>query len=102
LLILAVALIVVGPEKLPELARSLARQVVELKKAANTLRDSLSEAAEEEPWERVSPETPRLAEKEAPGDAGLFEEAAPAVDETATGQAARDDGPEDGDGQRRA
>jgi sec-independent protein translocase protein TatB len=41
ILIMAVALIVVGPEKLPGLARSLAKQLVELKKAANVLKESL-------------------------------------------------------------
>jgi len=43
ILIMAVALIVVGPEKLPELAKGLAKQLIELKKAANVLKDSLNE-----------------------------------------------------------
>jgi len=43
ILILAVALIVVGPEKLPGLARSLAKGIVELKKATNTLKESLQD-----------------------------------------------------------
>ncbi len=43
ILIMAVALIVVGPEKLPELAKGLAKQLVELKKAANVLKESLNE-----------------------------------------------------------
>jgi TatA/E family protein of Tat protein translocase len=43
ILIMAVALIVVGPEKLPELARGLAKQLVELKKAANVLKETLHE-----------------------------------------------------------
>jgi sec-independent protein translocase protein TatB len=43
ILIMAIALIVVGPEKLPELAKTLARQIVELKRAANALKDSLQE-----------------------------------------------------------
>ena len=43
ILIMAVALIVVGPEKLPELARGLAKQLVELKKAANILKETLHE-----------------------------------------------------------
>lgn len=38
---MAVGLIVVGPEKMPELARSLAKGVLELKKAANALKESL-------------------------------------------------------------
>ena len=43
IVIMAVALIVVGPEKLPELARGLAKQFFELRKAANVLKDSFSE-----------------------------------------------------------
>ena len=41
--ILVLALIVVGPEKLPDLAKTLARQMLELKRAANTLKESLRE-----------------------------------------------------------
>lgn len=43
LVILAVALIVVGPEKLPELARSLAKGLNELKKSVNQVREELGE-----------------------------------------------------------
>lgn len=43
IVILAVALIVVGPDKLPELARSLAKGVNELKKTLNQVKDSLNE-----------------------------------------------------------
>ena len=41
LLILAVALIVIGPKKLPDLAKSLGRAMGEFKKATNELKDSL-------------------------------------------------------------
>lgn len=43
ILILALALIVVGPDKLPELARSLAKGVMELKKTAEGFKESLNE-----------------------------------------------------------
>ncbi len=43
ILILALALIIVGPDKLPDLARSMAKGVMELKKTAETLKKSLSE-----------------------------------------------------------
>lgn len=43
ILILALALIVVGPEKLPELARSLARGIMELKKTAEGFKEQLKE-----------------------------------------------------------
>ncbi|MCI5164622.1 MAG: twin-arginine translocase subunit TatB [Candidatus Electrothrix sp. GM3_4] len=43
IVILAVALIVVGPDKLPELARSLAKGVNELKNTMNQVKESLNE-----------------------------------------------------------
>ena len=43
ILIMALALIVVGPDKLPDLARSLAKGMLELKKTAEGLKDSFSE-----------------------------------------------------------
>ncbi|MBU0481885.1 MAG: twin-arginine translocase TatA/TatE family subunit [Proteobacteria bacterium] len=57
ILIMGIALIVVGPEKLPELARGLAKQVLELKKAANLFKESLKEEADDsKPWEQNLPE----------------------------------------------
>jgi Tat protein translocase TatB subunit len=41
LLILAVALVVLGPKKLPELARSLGRGLAELKKTTNDLKQNI-------------------------------------------------------------
>ncbi|HDO30125.1 MAG TPA: twin-arginine translocase subunit TatB [Desulfobacteraceae bacterium] len=41
--ILVVALLVVGPDKLPGLARSMAKWTVEMKKTVNELKDSLTE-----------------------------------------------------------
>ncbi len=46
IVILAVALIVVGPDKLPDLARSLAKGVFELKKTMNEVKASLTEESE--------------------------------------------------------
>ncbi len=43
ILILALALIVVGPDKLPDLARSVAKGVMELKKTAEALKKNLTE-----------------------------------------------------------
>jgi sec-independent protein translocase protein TatB len=47
ILIMAVALIVVGPDKLPELAKSLGKGIVELKKAASSLKESFEEDGED-------------------------------------------------------
>ncbi len=43
IVIFAVALIVIGPDKLPELARSLAKGLFELKRTLNEMRGSFSE-----------------------------------------------------------
>lgn len=58
ILIMALALIVVGPEKLPDLAKTLAKQLMELKKTANDLKDSLQEELKEA--ERASEESEQL------------------------------------------
>ncbi len=42
LLILVVALVVLGPKKLPELARSIGKGLVELKKSAEELKEHLN------------------------------------------------------------
>lgn len=54
ILILALALIVVGPDKLPDLARSVAKGILDLKKTASTLKDSLTE--EGSPLADIKPE----------------------------------------------
>ena len=54
ILIMALALIVVGPDKLPDLARSLAKGLMELKKTAEGLKDSFSE--EGNPLDDVLPD----------------------------------------------
>jgi len=46
IVILAVALIVVGPDKLPGLARSLAKGLVEMKKTLNQVKESLTQEDE--------------------------------------------------------
>ncbi len=54
ILILALALIVVGPDKLPDLARSLAKGILELKKTAEGLKASFTE--EGNPLDEIRPE----------------------------------------------
>ncbi|MBI5558388.1 MAG: twin-arginine translocase TatA/TatE family subunit [Deltaproteobacteria bacterium] len=56
ILILALALIVVGPEKLPDLAKTLAKQFLELKKTANALQQSLRDEMKEADREAARPE----------------------------------------------
>jgi Tat protein translocase TatB subunit len=53
ILIMAIALIVVGPDKLPELARSLGKGIVELKKAAAGLKETLHEDDDSSDWQEA-------------------------------------------------
>ena len=53
LVILVVALLVFGPDKLPELARGLGRGLAEFRRASNDLRRSVMEATSDEP--RIQP-----------------------------------------------
>ena len=46
IVILIIALIVVGPERLPDLVRALGRSVAELRSAANELKASFDEEAQ--------------------------------------------------------
>ena len=59
LLIMALALIVIGPDKLPDLARSLAKGLLDLKKAAESLKTSFSE--EGNPLDEIRPELEEAA-----------------------------------------
>jgi sec-independent protein translocase protein TatA len=55
LLILAIALLVLGPERLPEVIRAGAKLMRELRAASNTVMRELSDAMEDEPkQDRVS------------------------------------------------
>ena len=66
LVILAVALIVVGPDKLPEMARSLARGLFELKKTAESVKEELM--AENNPMIELKKTAEDLKEGLLPGN----------------------------------
>jgi TatA/E family protein of Tat protein translocase len=87
LVILVVALLVFGPSKLPELARSLGRGLAEFRRASLDLRQSVMEATEEKPPEkggRTPAERVKAlaagapAERGAGGESGAEAPAAPA------------------------
>jgi sec-independent protein translocase protein TatA len=59
LIILVIALIVVGPQKLPELAKSLGRGFAEFKRTADEFRGSLTAEMLTEPNERATPSSSR-------------------------------------------
>ncbi len=55
LMILVVALLVLGPKRLPEIARSLGRGMSEFRRASNELRSTLSEPLDEPADSRPEP-----------------------------------------------
>lgn len=61
LLIMALALIVVGPDKLPDLARTIAKTIVDLKKTAEGLKESID--TEINPLSDIKPELEDAAKK---------------------------------------
>ena len=83
LVILVVALLVFGPAKLPELARSLGRGLAEFRRASSDLRQSVLEATEERRIE--PPEKPSAAKPEPEKGRGVEEPAAPAPRDPAGG-----------------
>ena len=72
ILILVVALLVLGPKKLPEIARSLGRGMAEFRRASNEFTRTLSASLEE------PPAAPPAAPAKPPVDGTIPTEAAPA------------------------
>jgi TatA/E family protein of Tat protein translocase len=71
LIILVVALLVLGPKKLPEIARSLGRGMAEFRRASTELRNTLTAPLEEPPQtpnERPAPQPPSDEESKKPAD----------------------------------
>ncbi len=66
IIILAVALLVLGPKKLPEIARSLGRGMAEFRRASSELRNTLT-APLDEPPEAPAPK-PEPEPKSKPAD----------------------------------
>lgn len=58
LLILGIALIVLGPERMPEVIRGAAKLMRELRAASNAVMRELSEAMDEDDQQRDRPRTP--------------------------------------------
>lgn len=69
IIIMVIALVVMGPQKLPELARSLGKGLAEFKRASNDFRRSMEEEA------RIVEEKERLAKEAAVKEAAEPEKA---------------------------
>jgi sec-independent protein translocase protein TatA len=67
IVVLLIALIVVGPKRLPELGRSIGRALTEFRKVQSDVRDTLRFGAEDEPT-FVSPTKARNAPPAQAGD----------------------------------
>ena len=67
LVILVVALIVLGPKRLPEIARSLGRGMAEFRKASNEFTRTLSASIEEPPPQPAPPQQPTPPKAPDPG-----------------------------------
>jgi sec-independent protein translocase protein TatA len=82
IVILVIALIVIGPQKLPDIARSLGKGLAEFKRASDDFRQNISDEA------RSAEETERLAREAAEKEKALKEsEAAYAKAEAAKKEA---------------
>jgi TatA/E family protein of Tat protein translocase len=92
IVILVVALLVFGPSRLPELARSLGRGLAEFRRASSDLRQSLMEATEEP---RVEPPRPAGSPRdpERPEQAAAAPEAEQAQPERAPAEEATGSAP---------
>jgi sec-independent protein translocase protein TatA len=74
LVILVVALLVFGPDRLPELARNLGKGLAEFRRASSDLRRTVLEAAEPQ---RTPPASPAALPPPTPGPADEVAAAAP-------------------------
>lgn len=72
LVILALALIVLGPKKLPELARALGKGIAELRRATDELKDEfqqMEQGIEDSPPQTASKDDPFLEKPAEPSSA---------------------------------
>lgn len=77
IIIMVIALVVIGPQKLPEMAKSLGKGLAEFKKASNDIRNNFEAEA------RASEEKARLAQEEAAQTAAAEKEKEPVAAEKA-------------------
>ncbi|MFW5930901.1 MAG: Sec-independent protein translocase protein TatB, partial [Desulfosalsimonas sp.] len=75
ILILAVALIIFGPKKLPDLARSLGKAIGEFKNATQDFRDSMDDEIKDvkKPFDDVARDVKQLGESEGTKTGDTFE-----------------------------
>lgn len=94
LIILVVALIVFGPKRLPDLARSLGKGIAEFKKASEEVRKGIEDAVQEEEKPTTPPkEHTAAAPNPQPADSVIYASANPEAGLTETQHSGQDDTP---------
>ena len=89
LVIFVIGLLVLGPKRLPGLARSLGRSLAEFRRASNDIRRDFMDVAEEVRIDKATPSPEEPAQDEARGAARP--DSAGAAPDDATADAQRDD-----------
>jgi len=88
IVILVIALIVIGPQKLPELAKSLGKGLAEFKRATEDFRQGVEDEA------KVSDEKERLAKEAALKEAAMKETEVKTADAEKAAEAVKEKEPE--------
>ena len=89
LVIFVIGLLVLGPKRLPSLARSLGRSLAEFRRASNDIRRDFMDVAEEVRIDTAASSPPEPAQDESPGAAP--QDAAGAAPADGAAGAQRDD-----------
>jgi sec-independent protein translocase protein TatB len=87
--ILVIALVVLGPKRLPELARTLGRTLAEFRRTATDLRREFADVAEDA---RIAPPAGLAARPEVPSTQAPAQPVAAAAEERASGERPGEDG----------
>ena len=77
LVILTLALLVIGPKKLPELARSLAKGLAEFRRASTEMRREFLEVADEARIDPLTQQTPEQPESKSGSESKSEAESGP-------------------------
>jgi TatA/E family protein of Tat protein translocase len=91
LVILAIGLLVIGPKKLPELARSLGKGLAEFRRASTEMRREFLEVAEEARVDPPTPQAPGQSEAESKSEPDAKPGAEPDTKPGAEPESARTD-----------
>lgn len=86
-IVLVIALLVIGPRRLPEMGNSLGKTIREFRKASSDVTDAVSLEPESKPAAQQATATPAAALADAPTSTGSAAPAAPAEEPATTASA---------------